>query len=208
MKRVVGLDAESVSHAERLRMRLISASQEDGVSPTQFFELLEATVKEKAWEELGISFVELVKEPPPIGMGLAEHEFRTLLTLKHRYEDKDQSVRDRMKSVRRYVDDELDPALFEHGANQHVGDYNIKSSPRSGTSETYTLRRLKRDRPDLAEKVMNKELSANAAAVEAGFRPRMLSISLSCPESAFKSIMGNASQAYISTLASLFEERT
>jgi hypothetical protein len=32
-----------------------------------------------------------------------------------------------------------------------------------GTSETYTLRRLKRDRPDLAEEVLNGELSANAA---------------------------------------------
>ena len=35
---------------------------------------------------------------------------------------------------------------------------------------TYTLRRLKRDRPDLLDRVAAGELSANAAAVAAGFR--------------------------------------
>ena len=41
-----------------------------------------------------------------------------------------------------------------------------------GRGVTYTLRRLKRDRPDLLERVVSGELSANAAAVEAGFRKR------------------------------------
>jgi hypothetical protein len=36
----------------------------------------------------------------------------------------------------------------------------------------YDLARLKRDRPDLAEKVIAGELSANAAAIEAGFRKK------------------------------------
>lgn len=39
-----------------------------------------------------------------------------------------------------------------------------------GNNPTYTLRRLRRDRPDLADKVVAGELSANAAAIEAGFR--------------------------------------
>ena len=37
---------------------------------------------------------------------------------------------------------------------------------------TYIHKRLKRDRPDLLERVVSGELSANAAAVEAGFRKR------------------------------------
>ena len=41
-----------------------------------------------------------------------------------------------------------------------------------GRGVTYTLRRLKRDRPDLLKRVVSGELSANAAAVEAGFRKR------------------------------------
>ena len=35
---------------------------------------------------------------------------------------------------------------------------------------TGVLRRLKRDRPDLAERVVSGEISANAAAIQAGFR--------------------------------------
>lgn len=39
-----------------------------------------------------------------------------------------------------------------------------------GNSSDYTKLRLKRDRPDLYERVINGDLSANAAAIEAGFR--------------------------------------
>ena len=35
---------------------------------------------------------------------------------------------------------------------------------------TYALKRLKRDRTDLFDKVIAGELSANAAAIEAGFQ--------------------------------------
>lgn len=42
--------------------------------------------------------------------------------------------------------------------------------PTKGTSRAYTLDRLKRERPDLFERVVAKELTANAAAIEAGFR--------------------------------------
>jgi hypothetical protein len=39
-----------------------------------------------------------------------------------------------------------------HGANQHTGGRdNITSTTCGGTSPTYALRRLKRDRPELAE---------------------------------------------------------
>jgi len=41
-----------------------------------------------------------------------------------------------------------------------------------GRGRSYTLARLRRDRPELAERVEAGELSANAAAVEAGFRRR------------------------------------
>jgi len=39
-----------------------------------------------------------------------------------------------------------------------------------GTSRAYTLCRLKNERPDLFERVVAKELTANRAAVEAGWR--------------------------------------
>ena len=46
----------------------------------------------------------------------------------------------------------------------------------SGNDPAYALARLKRDRPDLAEKVVVGEMSANAAAIEAGFRRKKVSI--------------------------------
>jgi len=41
-----------------------------------------------------------------------------------------------------------------------------------GNSRAYILARLDRDRPDLADKVVAGELSANAAAIEAGFKKK------------------------------------
>jgi KilA-N domain len=46
---------------------------------------------------------------------------------------------------------------------------NIKPT-QGGTSADYTRKRLKRDRPDLLERVAEGEMSLNAAAIEAGFR--------------------------------------
>ena len=45
-----------------------------------------------------------------------------------------------------------------------------------GNSKAYTVSRLKRDRPDLFEKVVAGELSANKAAIEAGFRRKPTTI--------------------------------
>jgi len=52
--------------------------------------------------------------------------------------------------------------------------YNITGT-KTGTSRAYTLDRLTRERPDLRARVDSKELSANAAAIEAGFRKRTFS---------------------------------
>ena len=57
------------------------------------------------------------------------------------------------------------------GAKHVHADADIISiKPKHGTSRGYTLARLKRERPDLYERVVGKELSAHAAALEAGFR--------------------------------------
>lgn len=62
------------------------------------------------------------------------------------------------------------------GGNQHtVGNVdNINKSERlkGGTDTEYTLRRLKRDAPELLEAVKRGELSVNAAAIQAGIRKK------------------------------------
>lgn len=50
-----------------------------------------------------------------------------------------------------------------------------------GNSSQGALRRLRKDRPDLHERVLAEELSTHAAMVEAGFRPRTATIRLDDP---------------------------
>lgn len=49
---------------------------------------------------------------------------------------------------------------------------NVTISPKRGNSVAYTLDRLSRERKDLFERVKAGELSANAAAIEAGWRSK------------------------------------
>lgn len=73
-------------------------------------------------------------------------------------------------AVAQLIKREVGPAA-EHGGKREAGQVDIINlSDGGGTSPTYVLRRLKRDYPDLAEKVVAGELSANAAAIKAGFR--------------------------------------
>jgi hypothetical protein len=53
-------------------------------------------------------------------------------------------------------------------AKDNQGD-NVTLIEERGNASNYTLARLKRDRPDLAERVIIGEMSANAAAIKAGF---------------------------------------
>lgn len=66
-------------------------------------------------------------------------------------------------------------AMPELPANGEVGNGrsfdNIKAT-RGGTDTEYTLRRLKRDAPELLEAIKRGELSVNAAAIKAGIRKR------------------------------------
>jgi len=54
----------------------------------------------------------------------------------------------------------------------HHAHDNVISSEQ-GNSRAYTLTRLKREAPELFKRVVDGELSANAAAIEAGFRKKL-----------------------------------
>ena len=68
---------------------------------------------------------------------------------------------------------EMIPAEQQHGGLHEQGS-NV-TLPR-GNRANYTLARLKRDAPKLAERVIAGELSAHAAAIEAGFRQRKIQV--------------------------------
>jgi hypothetical protein len=65
---------------------------------------------------------------------------------------------------------------------------DIIHSFNGGADTNYTLARLERDRPDLHAQVMGGALSANSAAVVAGFRTRTMSIPLD-PDRAARAIL-------------------
>jgi hypothetical protein len=61
------------------------------------------------------------------------------------------------------------------GTNQHTDNISTLegNGDGHGTSRSYTLSRLERDHPELFERVCAGELSANAAAIQAGFRKKL-----------------------------------
>lgn len=67
--------------------------------------------------------------------------------------------------------------LKQHGANRFTDrGNNITSTKQRGTSKEYAVARLDRDAPELAAKVRAGDISANAAAIEAGFRKKLTGI--------------------------------
>ncbi len=202
------MDTRTVTNAdlskeEKIRQRLYVESKQDGGNPSEFLEMLAYVTENRIWEPLGISFKKLIEEPYPTGINSSKEEIETIRLLHHRHEDGSSEVRARMAKMRSLVWNELNPALAEHGevGNGRSRDYIIISTPKQGTSETYTIQRLKRDRPDLAERVLDEDdpLSANAAAIEAGFREKTITVRLE-PQSIARTLIRNLSKEQMNDL--------
>lgn len=67
------------------------------------------------------------------------------------------------------------PGNGELGRGRNSSD-NIRAN--FGTSQSYTYRRLRRDAPELAEQVRSGAMTANAAAIAAGFRKRTMTVAI------------------------------
>jgi len=182
---------------------LIIQLQTPGSDPSLLFEILEDIVRHQRWQEilgengrpLG-SLRRLLEAPQPSGCGVPAEKVLKLLDIEHRYEQSNQEWRERMAILREQVrlllqnegesstyDLRLPPLMNrqEAGRRRWGGRRTVDISTPSaqgGNSRDYTLARLKRDRPDLAEKVIAGQMSANAAAIEAGFRSRKYAIRL------------------------------
>jgi len=128
-------------------------------------------IREEMWAERTVeatgqvahfdSFSEFVAAPPPEGLGAD------------------------VKMLKRMCDDDPDALRMlraattgEVGRSKGNTD-NISNSSGHGTSKDYTLDRLARERPDLYEDVVQNRKSANAAAIEAGFRTKTVSVPVS-----------------------------
>lgn len=89
-------------------------------------------------------------------------------------------------------------------------DYNINSTGQAaGTSQTYLLRRLARDAPEILERVKTGEFkSARAAAIEAGIIKDIPSIQLKEPAPTAQKLLAKKGQAWCLQLMEELSELT
>ncbi len=132
--------------------------------------LISKIIREKVWErrihnqhviELP-SLRALITEPYPRGWGEQPDKIQAVI----------QDDVEALALFREAMVEERGGSGSNQYATKEVGnnDNIIISSSVQGTSKSYTVSRLKRDRPDLFERVVSGELSANRAAIEAGYR--------------------------------------
>lgn len=106
--------------------------------------------------------------------------------------------------------DEFDKAV-QNPVGKHTDVDNINISRADGTSESHALRRLRKEakeNPEVAElreQVLAGNLSAHAAMVQAGFRPRTFTIRAD-PESAARTIRRQLTPEQVSELARLLND--
>jgi hypothetical protein len=164
-----GIVVESLTHA--------ITSGEHGLSTVPG--LLARVLSEKLWLNFRTkrgelihydSFAEFATTPPLRGLGVGVDLIR-------------QIIANDVVAV-----DLLDQALQRPHGGDHTSSgskvhiVNLAPPPR-GNSESAALRRLRKDRPDLHGQVLNKELTAHAAMVQAGFRPKTFTVRADDPES-------------------------
>ena len=163
--------------------------------------LIERIIDEEMWRQRAIpqkewrmslefnSFVEFVKAKPLDGLGT------TVKTLEN-------LCRDRLEILEKIRDASV-PTV---GTNQYSEGSDNITTREGGTSRADTLRRLRKDRPDLHARVLAGELSAHAAAIEAGFRHRTLTVPIDDPDRLAVTLLRRLDYVAIQRVIELLEE--
>lgn len=152
-------------------MDLLSAALNDGERSLESIPALIRTIlKEELWQERRVKtgdvvthtrFVDFLTAQPLEGLGEKPELIKRM-------------IRDDPETLAAFETAITNPV----GTNQHRKGGDIITTQKRGTDKAYTLRRLAKDAPALFEKVKSGELSANQAAIKAGFRkvPSVLDI--------------------------------
>lgn len=88
------------------------------------------------------------------------------------------------------------------GTNRALGDLAPSTESRQGT-----LRALRKNAPELHEKVISGEMTPARAAMAAGIRKSRISIRRDDPASAARTIVNNATSEFISELVNLLNQQ-
>lgn len=203
---------------EQMRVhRAGQALHRDGASPSGALELLAAIVEDRTWEQVtdahGRSFAgrftAFVEAKAPFGLGYPVAQLKRLLALQHPHEEQGVArVAERMDGMRRQVRQLLGEAIDPAPANGQAGNGRSLSATQATPQERHDaaaiVARLKRDKPELAVRVVAGEVSANAAAQEMGWRhPRIV---VSTPERVAASLRKHMPPDQLAELATLLSE--
>ena len=175
-----------VDRDEELREHLLVTKRTSGGDPSLLLDLLAELLERKSWEQrkgrngTPWSFLRYVQTPfDDGGLGWDVEEVKNIIRFEHKREKEgvrhDPAKAAEMEAMRRKVRDLLNPEALNVGRPKKGDNVRITNNKASDT-ESYAVRRLKRDRPELAEKVIEGEMSANAAAIKAGFRTKTVSV--------------------------------
>lgn len=163
------------------------ALHRDGASPAGALELLAAIVEDRTWERMsdrrGVSFAgrfrAFVEAKKPYGLGFDPDQLPKVLSLSHPHENVPK-VAHRMAEMREAVRSLLLAEVPMAGPPIHPGPGRGKKTDSATTGFAdrgvdYIAARLKRDAPELADRVVTGKLSPNAAARQMGWRkPRIV----------------------------------
>lgn len=101
------------------------------------------------------------------------------------------SLKSTAEKVRRLLREDIQPVRERRGSTleeRQTRDDNIRTTS-YGTDPEYAIARLKRDNPDLAQRVIDGELSAHAAALQAGIKRRRAQILVDDPHDAIRGLL-------------------
>lgn len=164
----------------------------DGGSPGSALEGLAAIVEDETWRKVPsgpnrpepfTSFRRFVEANPPFGLGYSIKQLRALLQLAHPGEGSTE-IHARMEAMRsevaRLIAEEV-PAAHGQGGDRRSDGFQMSATHLKAHTAEHIVSRLKKADPELAERVVNGEITANAAARQKGWRkPRVV---LTSPES-------------------------
>jgi hypothetical protein len=193
-----------LSDEEALLVRIADSIGRSGLNPTSTLELIES------WLEAGFT--------PGDYSDAASARFREQLAnhgvdveklkvvisdqerFPHQWEKSDRGVAARMRIVREHVARLLPGKAAKHGEKGRGRPRDGIANSTHANSAPAIVRRLNRDRPDLAERVASGEISANAAAIESGYRSGRISIHGRDPRLAAQCIVRRTDPAYVEAL--------
>ena len=202
---------------EQLRVqRAGEALHRDGASPAGALELLAALVEDRTWERLADArgrsfkdrFRDFVETRSPFGLGYDPDQLPKVLALRHPHE----SVPDvayRMATMRQEVQtlllEEMLPIAEASGGRPSKENLRVTEVLGHDDTASRVVARLKRDDPQLAERVIRGEVTPNAAAREKGWRkPRIV---LSTPERIAETLRRHMSRDARLRLAQLLNDQ-